>query len=130
MRFRVLRWIRSDAATGNRQFREVIIQTRRLTLGRAADQHLQIADPKVFPNHAVIRPGRGREGPMVVEALTPSGVIVNGRTRIVCTLNAGDEIKLGPAIIVVEAAPKGSPFTLRFKMAEAESGRLDRLHVL
>jgi hypothetical protein len=67
---------------------------------------------------------------MVVEALTPSGVIVNGRTRIVCTLNAGDEIKLGPAIIVVEAAPKGSPFTLRFKMAEAESGRLDRLHVL
>ncbi len=44
------------SATGNKQYREVIVQTRRLTIGRASDQHLQIADPKVFPNHAVIRP--------------------------------------------------------------------------
>jgi hypothetical protein len=130
MRFRVLRWIRSDVATGNRQFREVIVQSRRLTIGRASDQHLQIADPKVFPNHAVIRPGRGREGAMVIEALTPSGVTVNGKNRIVCTLNPGDDIRVGPAILVVEAAPKGSPFTLRFRMAEQENGRLDRLHVL
>src|SRR6187431_2982446 len=102
MRFRVLRWIRSDAATGNRQFREVIVQTRRLTIGRASDQHLQIADKKVFPNHAVIRSGRGREGAMVVEALTPAGVTVNGKTRVVASLSPGDEIRLGPAIIVVE----------------------------
>ncbi len=130
MRFRVLRWIRSDAATGNRQFREVIIQTRRLTLGRASDQHLQIADRKVFPNHAVIRPGRGREGAFVVEALTPSGVTVNGKTRMVCSLNQGDELRIGPAIIVVEPTQKGAPFTLRFRMADQDSGRLDRLHVL
>ena len=62
MRFRVLRWIRSDVATGNKQYREVVVHTRRLTVGRGSDQHLQIADPKVFENHAVIRPGRGREG--------------------------------------------------------------------
>jgi hypothetical protein len=130
MRFRVLRWIRSDAATGNRQFREVIILTRRLTIGRASDQHLQIADAKIFPNHAVIRPGRGREGAMVIEALTPSGVKVNGRTRIVCDLKEGDEIRVGPAIIVVEPIAKGAPFTLRFRMAEQEGSRLDRLHVL
>ncbi len=83
MRFRVLRWIRSDVATGNKQYREVVVQTRRLTIGRGSDQHLQIADPKVFENHAVIRPGRGREGAVVVEALTPSGVVVNGRNRLV-----------------------------------------------
>jgi hypothetical protein len=130
MRFRVLRWIRSDVATGNRQYREVIVQTRRLTIGRGSDQHLQIADPKVFENHAVIRPGRGREGPMVVEALTPGGVIVNGRNRLASTLNPGDEVRIGPAVLIAEPAPKGAPFTLRFKMAEAESGRLDRLHVL
>ncbi len=130
MRFRVLRWIRSDAATGNRQFREVIIQTRQLTIGRASDQHLQIADKKVFPNHAVIRAGRGREGAVVVEALTPAGVTVNGKTRVVCTLNPGDEIRLGLAIMVVEPTQKGAPFTLRFRMAEQESDRLDRLHVL
>lgn len=130
MRFRVLRWIRSDVATGNRQYREVIVQTRRLTIGRGSDQHLQIADPKVFENHAVIRPGRGREGAMVVEALTPSGVIVNGRNRLVSTLNPGDEVRIGPAVLVVEPVKKGSPFTLRFRMAEQESGRLDRLHVL
>jgi hypothetical protein len=130
MRFRVLRWIRSDTATGNRQFREVIVLTRRLTIGRASDQHLQIADAKIFPNHAVIRPGRGREGAVVIEALTPSGVTVNGRTRIVCTLNQGDEIRLGPAVIIVEPVQKGAPFTLRFRMAEQEGNRLDRLHVL
>src|ERR1041384_4763675 len=130
MRFRVLRWIRSDVATGNKQYREVVVQTRRLTIGRGSDQHLQIADPKVFKNHAVIRAGRGREGAMVVEALTPSGVIVNGRNKLVATLNPGDEVRIGPAVLVVEPVQKGAPFTLRFRMAEQENGRLDRLHVL
>jgi hypothetical protein len=130
MRFRVLRWIRTDAGTGQRQFREVFVQTRRLTIGRASDQHLQIADSKVFPNHAVIRAGRGREGPVVIEALTPAGVIVNGRTRIVSNLNEGDEVRIGPAIVIVEPRAKGAPFTLRFRMAAQEGDRLDRLHVL
>lgn len=130
MRFRVLRWIRTDAGSGQRQFREVFVQTRRLTIGRASDQHLQIADPKVFPNHAVIRAGRGREGAVVVESLVPAGVIVNGRTRIVSDLNEGDEVRIGPAIIIVEPRAKGAPFTLRFRMATQEGGRLDRLHVL
>jgi len=130
MRFRVLRWIRTDAGSGQRQFREVFVQTRRLTIGRASDQHLQIADTKVFPNHAVIRAGRGREGAVVIEALTPAGVIVNGRSRIVANLNEGDEVRIGPAIIIVEPRAKGAPFTLRFRMAAQEGGRLDRLHVL
>ncbi|MEJ1965914.1 MAG: cytochrome c3 family protein [Gammaproteobacteria bacterium] len=130
MRFRVLRWIRSDATTGTRQFREVVVQARQLTIGRGSDRHLQIADPKVYPHHALIRAGRGREGAVVVEALTPGGVIVNGRNRIVSTLNPGDEIRVGPAVLIVEPAPKGAPFTLRFRMAEQENGRLDRLHVL
>ena len=130
MRFRVLRWIRSDSVTGTRQFREVIVQARALTIGRGSDQHLQIADPKVFANHALIRAGRGREGPVVVEALTPSGVMVNGHNRIVSTLNPGDELRVGPAVLIVEPVPKGAPFALRFRMAEQENGRLDRLHVL
>lgn len=130
MRFRVLRWIRSDVATGNKQYREVIVQTRRLTIGRGSDQHLQIADPKVFENHAVIRPGRGRESAMVVEALTPAGVIVNGRNRLVSNLNPGDEVRIGPAVLIIEPVAKGAPFTLRFRMADQENGRLDRLHVL
>ncbi len=131
MRFRVLRWIRSDVATGNKQYREVVVQTRRLTIGRGSDQHLQIADPKVFENHAVIRPGRGREGAMVVEALTPSGVIVNGRNRLSSSLNPGDEVRIGPAVLIVEPGAEGrAPFTLRFRMAEQENGRLDRLRAV
>src|SRR3954451_20882643 len=130
MRFRELRWIRSDRATGNNQDRGVVVQARRLTIGRGSDQHLRIAYPKLFENHAVIRPGRGREGAMVVEALTPSGVIVNGRNRVVSTLNPGDEVRIGPAVLIVEPVPRGAPFTLRFRMAEQENGRLDRLHVL
>ncbi|HEV7716951.1 MAG TPA: cytochrome c3 family protein [Steroidobacteraceae bacterium] len=132
MRFRILRWIRSHAITGRRQYREIVVQTRRLTIGRASDQHLQIADASVFPNHAVIRPGRGREGPLVIEALTPGGVKVNGRSYILRNISQGDEIAIGTAIIAVEPAPNGAPVTLRFRIAETEGSgtRLDRLHVL
>lgn len=132
MRFRILRWIRNHAVTGHRQYRELFIQARRLTIGRGSDQHLQIADARVFPNHAVIRAGRGREGPVVVEALTPTGVRVNGKGLLQKSLKPGDEIQIGPAIIVVEASPRGAPVTLRFRFAESEETgrRLDRLNVL
>jgi FHA domain/Cytochrome c3 len=133
MRFRILRWIRAHAITGRRQYREILVQARRLTIGRASDQHLQIADPNVFPNHAVIRAGRGRrEGPLVIEALSPSGVRVNGRVSLLRDLAPGDEIAIGPAIITVEPLQKGGPVTLRFRMQQQEGGgsRLDRLHVL
>jgi hypothetical protein len=132
MRFRILRWIRAHAITGHRQYRELFIQARRLTIGRAGDQHLQIADARVFPNHAVIRAGRGREGPIVVEALTPSGVRVNGKALLQKNLQPGDEIQIGPALIVVESSPRGAPVTLRFRFAESEETgrRLDRLNVL
>jgi predicted CXXCH cytochrome family protein len=132
MRFRILRWIRAHATTGQRQYREIFIQTRRLTIGRGSDQHLQVADSRVFPKHAVIRPGRGREGPLVVEALTPSGVRINGKTSLQKNLQPGDEIQIGPAFIVVESLARGAPVTLRFRFAESEDTgrRLDRLHVL
>jgi hypothetical protein len=132
MRFRILRWIRAHAITGHRQYRELFIQARRLTIGRASNQHLQIADSRVFPNHAVIRTGRGREGPIVLEALTPSGVRVNSKISLQKNLQPGDEIQIGPAVIVVESSPRGAPVTLRFRFAESEETgrRLDRLHVL
>jgi predicted CXXCH cytochrome family protein len=133
MRFRILRWIRTHATTGRRQYREIIVQARRLSIGRASDQHLQIADPSVFPNHAVIRAGRGRrEGPLVIEALSPSGVRVNGRVLLLRDLAAGDEITIGPAIITVEPLERGAPVTLRYRLQEQQDGgsRLDRLHVL
>ena len=87
---------------------------------------------RVFPNHAVIRPGRGREGPIVIEALTPRGVRVNGKALLQRNLQPGDEIQVGPAIIVVESSPRGAPVTLRFRWAESEETgrRLDRLNVM
>ncbi len=132
MRFRILRWIRAHAITGHRQYREIFIQTGRLTIGRASDQHLQIADARVFPNHAVIRAGRGREGPIVVEALTPGGVRVNGKGVLHKSLQPGDEIQVGPAVIVIESSGRAAPVTLRFRFTETEETgrRLDRLHVL
>ncbi len=135
MRFRILRWIRAHATTGRRQYREILIQARRLTIGRASDQHLQIADSAVFPNHAVIREGRGRrEGPLVLEALSPNGVRVNGRVALLHDLRMGDEIVIGPAVIRVEQLERGAPVTLRYRLPLQESqgggARLDRLHVL
>ncbi len=132
MRFRILRWIRAHPKTGQRQYREIFIQTRRLTIGRASDQHLHIADSRVFPQHAVIRPGRGREGRIVIEALTPSGVRVNGKASLQKNLQPGDEVQVGPAVIVIESSPRGAPVTLRFRFAEQEETgrRLDKLNVL
>jgi predicted CXXCH cytochrome family protein len=132
MRFRILRWIRTHATTGHRQYREIFIQARRLTIGRASDQHLQIADARVLPRHAVIRPGRGKEGPLVIEAMSSAGVKVNGKTQLICDLTPGDEIVVGPASITVEPVAKGDPVTLRFRLLESAeaANRLDQLHVL
>ena len=62
---------------------------------------------------------------------TVDGVLYQRRAATVMVANFGavlhDLIRLGPAIIMVEPAAQGSPFTLRFRMTEAESGRLDRL---
>src|SRR5262245_45643784 len=122
MRFRILRWIRAHAITGRRQYREILIQARRLTIGRAADQHLQIADSSVFPNHAVIRAGRGRrEGSVVIEALSPNGVRVNGRSALMHDLKAGDEIVIGPAVITLEQSERDGTITLRYRLPLQES---------
>lgn len=127
MQFLIRRWIRINKQTRRREFREILIRTRRLTIGRGVDQHLQIADSKVEPRHAEITIRKGR---LVIMAVTPAGFLVNRRPRRIAVLSAGDIVQIGSAVITVDILQRGSPVVLGFGPAgEQEAADLGTLHV-
>ncbi len=73
-----------------------------LTIGRAADNDLVLADGRVSRHHARIS---GRRGTLVYADLgTTNGSRVNGVTVGELVLGVGDRIELGDTVIVVEVA--------------------------
>jgi hypothetical protein len=73
-----------------------------LTIGRAADNDLVVADSRVSRHHARIV---GRRGTLVYADLgTTNGSRVNGVQVAELVLGAGDRIELGDTVIMVEVA--------------------------
>jgi SARP family transcriptional regulator, regulator of embCAB operon len=73
-----------------------------LTLGRAADNDLVVADSRVSRHHARIT---GRRGTLVYADLgSTNGSRVNGVQVGELVLGAGDRIEIGDTVIVVEVA--------------------------
>jgi hypothetical protein len=73
-----------------------------LTIGRAADNDLVLADSRVSRHHARIA---GRRGTLVYADLgSTNGSRVNGVQVGELVLGAGDRIELGDTVIVVEVA--------------------------
>jgi hypothetical protein len=70
-----------------------------LTLGRATDQNIFLADPLVALKHACIRASGADE--ILIEALTPAGVQVNGKVEQKTRLKSGDRIVIGGFKIMV-----------------------------
>jgi FhaA, N-terminal domain/FHA domain len=77
-----------------------------LTIGRAADNDLVLADGRVSRHHARIT---GRRGTLVYTDLgSTNGSRVNGATVGELVLGAGDRIELGDTALVVEATGDGA----------------------
>jgi Protein of unknown function (DUF3662)/FHA domain len=97
-----LREIRPNGTT-----REVLLEGRPLTLGRAGDNGLVLADNRASRHHARIDV---RRGSLVLSDLgSTNGSWVNGRRVDQIALGEGDRIRIGDTTIVVEALdPSGA----------------------
>jgi predicted CXXCH cytochrome family protein len=99
VRYRLVRWVRGASSQDWKPEREWILETRRLTIGRASREHVQLLDPKVGLRHAVIFPYR--EGSIRIEARPEQSFEVNGRACRVATLRDGSVIRIGSTLITV-----------------------------
>ncbi len=74
-----------------------------LTLGRASDNGLVIADPRVSRHHARLQ---ARHGTLVLTDLaSTNGSRVNGVRVDECALGTGDRVLLGDTVLLVEQLP-------------------------
>lgn len=99
MYFQIRHHNRVDKLDGHQTYREFCVQTQRLTIGRANDQHVQIIDPLVEPNHAIIR--QCRDNQLEIRALASSKIQINGELITIHRLKHGDSVQIGSAVITL-----------------------------
>ncbi len=81
--------------------REVVLDGQLLTIGRATDNGLVLADGRVSRHHGRIA---ARRGALVYTDLgSTNGTLVNGNPVAEVVLGSGDRIQAGDSLIVVEA---------------------------
>ncbi|HEY7736955.1 MAG TPA: DUF3662 and FHA domain-containing protein [Candidatus Limnocylindrales bacterium] len=96
----VLREFRPDGTQ-----REVTVDGRLLTIGRARDNGLVLADSRASRHHARLQ---GRRGTLVLTDLgSTNGSRVNGMAVDEVVLGEGDRIEIGDTILVVESVGEG-----------------------
>ncbi len=97
----------------------MLIHTRRLTIGRAPSQHLQLASPGVEHRHAVLM--TSTLGGLRIAPLRGKAVVVNGRREIRARRIApGDVIEVGAAKLTVH--PTRSRRAVILEIQEVEAG--------
>jgi hypothetical protein len=107
-----------------------------LRVGRALECELQLPDPRVARDHALI--GFSAQGTQI--AATGAPLKINGKSASQAVLSVGDRIEIGPYRIDVEVAPAGLPLALavtlesplqptcgeRIRSAESRGSRVSR----
>jgi pSer/pThr/pTyr-binding forkhead associated (FHA) protein len=73
--------------------REVPLDGRPLTVGRAADADVVVADPLVSRHHARLAPRSGRL--VLVDLGSTNGTLVNGQRVRESVVGPGDRVQLG-----------------------------------
>ncbi len=101
MRFCLLRRASAGGTPkGAAAARGILIHTRRLTIGCAPNQHLQLSSPGVEEEHAVVT--TSTFAGLRIAPLSGKAVIVNGRREIRARrLGPGDVIEIGAARLTV-----------------------------
>jgi hypothetical protein len=96
----VLREVRPDGSS-----RTVVVDGRPLTIGRAPDNGLVLADTRASRHHARLY---GRRGALLLTDLgSTNGSWVNDRRIDEMALGEGDQIRIGDTVIVVESVEPG-----------------------
>ncbi|NQU38384.1 MAG: FHA domain-containing protein [Lentisphaerae bacterium] len=78
------------------------------TIGRAADNLVQLTDREVSKHHAVIR--RDGEGWQIEDLESRNGVVLNGTRTPKAAIVSGDRIEIGPYTFAFEAVAPQTPF--------------------
>ncbi len=92
-----------------------------VNIGRRADNHLVLADPRVSRAHAQIRAIRGQY--VLFDLNSTGGTMVNGRRIHQCALKPGDVISLsGVPLIYGEELPDDDTYQIGFTQGMETSG--------
>jgi hypothetical protein len=118
MRIILRRRIRPNPASNQAEYRQVVLKARRLTIGRAADRHVQLDHAEVSSRHAIVYSVLGR---LRVRAIGAGTVIVNGERCRNAWLRTGDVMTLGVARLTVEQQRAGGVIVLRLNDPHALS---------
>lgn len=98
----ILRQIRPDGSS-----RSLVVDGRPLTIGRAPDNGLVLADSRASRHHARLY---GRRGALILTDLgSTNGSWVNDRRIDEMALGEGDQVRIGDTILVVESVEPAEP---------------------
>jgi hypothetical protein len=99
--------------------RQIAVDGRRLTIGRANDNGLVLADVRVSRHHARITVRQ--RALVLIDLGSTNGVRVNGVRVSEVALGAGDRIELGETVLVVEEIVAGALADTRDPHGNAEA---------
>jgi len=115
----VLRTVRVRRAAGQPRRRQAVFEVAAVTIGRGADQLIQIPDARLRLAHAVIEQ---RDGTLSLRAMTDQPIAVNGQPRQRVALLRGDVLAFADARLRVEDIRADGVVVLRLDLpAEADA---------
>jgi predicted CXXCH cytochrome family protein len=124
VRFCLLRKASNGGASKtNSTARSTLLHTRRLTIGRAPSQHLQLTAPGIDAQHAVLT--AGSLSGLRVTSMSARGILVNGKREIRARLKAGDVVQIGGASVLVHPSRSRRAVILEVHEPETEHSDMD-----
>ena len=109
----VLRTGRVGRVAGRPRYRQAVLNVATLTIGRGADQLIQIPDARLAIAHATIEQ---RNGGLHLRVLVDEPVAVNERPRNKAVLRRGHVLSLGHARLTVEDIRRDGVVVLRLDL--------------
>jgi hypothetical protein len=109
----VLRTGRVGRVAGRPRYRQAVLNVPVLTIGRGADQLIQIPDARLAIAHATIEQRRGR---LYLRVLVDEPVAVNERLQTKAVLRRGHVLSLGHARLTVEDIRQDGVVVLRLDL--------------
>jgi predicted CXXCH cytochrome family protein len=111
----ILRIVRDKPVAGRAFFRQAVLSVDKLTIGRDADQLIQVQHARLAPAHAVIELERGLPR---LRVLVPTPVPVNGVPQRRKLLARGDVIGLGAGRLEVQDIRANGVLVLRLDLLQ------------
>lgn len=104
------------AAGGSLERRDVDTTRDVISIGRATDQTIYLADRRVALNHATIT--AQPDGRFRIESLAFGGVSINGKIKRAAVLDVGDRISIGGYELTIVGPPAGWDLVLTVEQVD------------